>query len=39
MSDIGAMLARAIVFYTLVAVIVAFGIGALVCWGLMRLLS
>lgn len=39
MSDIGAMLARAMAFYIAVAVLLAFIFGALVGWGFLKLLS
>lgn len=39
MSDIGAMIARAVMFYIVVVAIVAFGLGALVFWGLYTLLT
>lgn len=39
MSDIGDMLARAMAAYIAIAVFVAFGLGALVCWGLIKLLT
>lgn len=39
MSDIGNMLARAMAWYIAIAVFIAFSLGALVCWGLIRLLS